>query len=376
MTAKQKVILFVLIDLLSAALVWLLFYIYRLKTIENSEIIFKGSFFKSMVVLPIFWIFLYAVQGTYHNVQRNYRIKTLKQTLYGTLIGGIIIFFVFLLNDYVTNYTQFYNLFLVFIGLHFLITIIPRFIFTTIHVKSIHSGKVGYNTIIIGGSSRAVQILDEIRNLKQNPGFKFKGFININGSDLKLNDQLPYLGHVDDINDILKKSEIEEAIIALESTDHERLKNIITNLSGHDIKISLIPDGFDILSGQVQMNSIFGALLINITPSSMPDWQFSTKRILDFLISRVAILALMPIYLIIAFAIKLTSKGPVFFFQNRIGKYGKPFKIIKFRTMFNEAEKNGPQLSSTNDKRITKVGKFLRKSRLDEFPPIFKCSKR
>jgi exopolysaccharide biosynthesis polyprenyl glycosylphosphotransferase len=375
MTAKQKVILFVLIDLISAAVVWLLFYIYRLKTIENSEIVFKGSFYKSMIILPIFWLFLYTVQGTYHNVQRNYRIKTLKQTLYGTVIGGILIFFVFLLNDYVNNYTQFYSLFLVFVGLHFLITIFPRFIFTTIHVKSIHSGKIGYNTIIIGGSDKAVKILDEIKNLKQNPGFKFKGFININGSDLKLKDRLPHLGHIDDINQILKDAKIEEAIIAIESTDHERLKNIITNLSGYDIKISLIPDSFDILAGQVQMNSIFGALLINITPSSMPDWQFSTKRILDFLISGIAILALMPIYLFIAITIKLTSKGPVFFFQDRIGKFGKPFKIIKFRTMFDEAEKNGPQLSSSNDKRITKVGKFLRKSRLDEFPQFLNVLK-
>ncbi|MBD3637424.1 MAG: sugar transferase [Crocinitomicaceae bacterium] len=371
MTSKQKAILFVCVDFLTAALVWFIFYIYRITTIENSEIVFKGNFYTGLVAIPVFWIFLYTIQGTYHNIKRSYRLKTLKLTLFGTIIGSILIFFGLILNDFVESYTQFYVLFFVFMGLHFSITLIPRMIFTTIYVKRIHSGKIGFNTIIIGGSQKALEILEDINNLKQNPGYKFIGYVNINGDDTLLSEQMNYLGHIDDIHQILQDVEVEEAIIALESSDHERLKGIITSLSGYDIKISTVPDAYDILAGQVKMNSIFGALLLNVTPSSMPDWQFSTKRIIDVGVSLIAIIMLIPVYITVAILVKSTSKGPIFFKQERIGKHGKKFKIIKFRTMVDNAEKDGPQLSSSNDQRITKIGKFLRKTRLDEFPQFW-----
>ena len=371
MTKKQKTILFLLVDFLTAGIAWFLFYVYRIITVEQSELTFKGNFFLGLIILPLLWIFLYTIQGTYHNVLRSYRIKTLKQTLVGSIIGGILIFFVFLLNDFVNDYKQLYTLFAVFLTLHFFITITPRMIFTTIHVKRIHKGKFGFNTLIIGGNDRAVEVLKDIKSLNQNPGYNFIGYVNINGNDFKLNDQLNYLGHIDDIQSVLAKYEIDEVIIALESFEHEKLKWIMANLAGSDLKIGIIPDAYDILAGQVQMNSIFGALLLNITPTSMPDWQFSTKRIIDVGFSFVAMIILTPLYLLIAILVKSSSKGPVFFSQDRIGKHGKSFKIYKFRTMVVDAESNGPQLSSSNDKRITSIGKFLRKTRLDEFPQFW-----
>ena len=375
MTTKQKAILYVFIDLITAALVWLLFYIYRIENVEQTELTFKGSFYISMIIVPLFWVLLYTVQGTYHNVKSNYRLKTLKLTLFGTLIGGTLIFFVFFLNDYVHTYTQFYNIFFVFLGLHFTITLVPRMIITTIHVKRIHSGNIGFNTVIIGGSKKALEVLEEIRKLKQNPGYNFIGFININGSDLMLENEMKYLGHIDHIHEILRNQEVEEAIIALESSEHELLKGIIANLSGYNINISTIPDAFDILSGQVKMTSIYGALLLNVTPSAMPDWQFSTKRLIDIGVSSIALITLIPVYIILAILVKTSSKGPVFFKQERIGKHGDKFQIIKFRTMVDNAESNGPQLSSSEDKRITRIGKFLRKTRLDEFPQFWNVLK-
>jgi exopolysaccharide biosynthesis polyprenyl glycosylphosphotransferase len=371
MTSRRKAILLFCVDLTTAALVWFLFYLYRIQTIENSEIVFKGNFFKGIIAVPIFWVFLYAIQGTYHNVKRVYRLKTIRITLYGTLMGSIFLFFGLILNDYVNSYTQFYTLFLVFLGLHFSITLLPRIIFTSIYVKRIHKGKIGFNTVIIGGSKKAVDLLADIKKLKQNPGYRMIGYVNINGNDKDLDEQLEYLGHIDEIHQIMNNIQVEEAIIALESSEHERLNDIITGLSAYDIKLSTVPDAFDILAGQVKMTSIFGALLLNVTPSSMPDWQFSTKRILDVLVSFVAMIILIPFYITVAILVKFSSNGPIFFKQERVGKYGQKFEIIKYRTMIQDAENNGPQLSSSNDNRITKIGKFLRKTRLDEFPQFW-----
>lgn len=203
----------------------------------------------------------------------------------------------------------------------------------------------------------------------------FEGFVNINGNDFALKEKLPLLGNLNEVNDIIRKHEIQEVIIAVESNDHEKLKRIITSLAGHNIRISLIPDAYDILSGQVQMNSIFGALLFRVNENVMPEWQISTKRILDIGISLVALIVLLPLYLILAILVKTSSKGPIFFTQERIGLHQKPFKIIKFRTMYTDSEKSGPQLSSSNDARITKIGKFLRKTRLDEFPQFWNVLK-
>lgn len=373
MTVKQRTILLVLFDLLTAGIAWFLFYIYRIIEIENAELTFKEGFIQGIIIVPLFWLLLYTIQGTYHNVLRNYRLKTIKTTLFGTVIGVIIVFFSVLLNDieHIELYEKYYQLFLVYFALHFFITLLPRFVYTTIHVKKIHAGKFGFKTIILGGSSKAVEILKEIRQLKPASGHDFIGFVNINGSDFDLKESLPLLGHLDELESILENQVVDEVIIAIESSDHERLKGIITKLSSYNIRISIMPDAYDILSGQVHMNSIFGALLLTTNSSNMPDWQISTKRILDVAVSIVALVVLIPVYIALAIAVKVSSPGPIFFTQERVGKNRQPFKIIKFRTMFVGSEKNGPQLSSSNDSRITKVGKFLRKTRLDEFPQFW-----
>lgn len=373
MTEKQRSILLVLFDFLTAALVWFLFYVYRITAIEQTELIYKDGFFIGITVIPFCWIFLYAIQGTYHNTLRNYRLKTIKQTLYGTLIGVLIVFFAVLLDDFnpVFIYQHYYKLFAVYFILHLFFTLIPRMIFTTILVKKIHAGKFGFKTIIIGGSDTAVELVNELRALKPASGHDLVGFVNINGSDFQLQKLIPLLGSFDKIGSIINEHAIVEVIIALESTDHERLKSVITQLSSYNVRISIIPDAYDILSGQVHMNSIFGALLLTTNTDRMPDWQVSTKRILDIVASTCAIIILIPVYILLAIAVKLSSKGPIFFTQERVGKNKKPFRIIKFRTMYVNSESNGPQLSSSNDNRITKVGKFLRKTRLDEFPQFW-----
>jgi exopolysaccharide biosynthesis polyprenyl glycosylphosphotransferase len=142
-------------------------------------------------------------------------------------------------------------------------------------------------------------------------------------------------------------------------------------LENYNVRINIIPDTFDILSGNVKMTSIFGVPLIRLNTLLMPSWQFSIKRILDIFLSAIALLVLSPLLLIISGLVKSTSRGTIFFFQERIGRNGIPFQIIKFRSMFTDAEKLGPQLSSTHDSRITKFGKFLRKTRFDELPQFW-----
>ncbi len=100
----------------------------------------------------------------------------------------------------------------------------------------------------------------------------------------------------------------------------------------------------------------------------MPVWQENIKRLLDVVLSILAMIILLPVFIGLAIGIKMSSKGPIFYNQERVGKFGKPFTIYKLRTMVNNAETNGPLLSSSNDSRITGIGQFMRRTHLDEIP--------
>jgi exopolysaccharide biosynthesis polyprenyl glycosylphosphotransferase len=167
---------------------------------------------------------------------------------------------------------------------------------------------------------------------------------------------------------LIKEHRIREVIIAVESSDHKHLSEVMSVLLDFDLDVSIIPDTFDLLSGSVKMTSVYGVPLVRIDRELMPTWQMSLKRLMDVVLSLIAILILLPVYITIAVAIKLTSDGPIFFWQDRVGIHGQTFRMLKFRTMVVDAERHGPQLSSSHDQRITKVGKFLRKTRLDEIP--------
>jgi lipopolysaccharide/colanic/teichoic acid biosynthesis glycosyltransferase len=366
---KQRHLLSVLIfiDWLTATLAWTLFFYFRKTIIEKKDFVTSDTFYLGAIFIPIAWLLLYYFQGTYHEIKRHYRFKLLNLTFFGSVIGTIIIFFTLLLDDQIDGYKIYYNLILLIFTIHFLLTIIPRMIFITILVKRIHSGKFRFKTLLIGGSEKAVDIYNELNDLPKGI-HDFVGFVNINGVDKLLENQLTYLGHANDLTAILRDLEIEEVIIALESLEHNKLKAIVGKLEGSSIRIRILPDLYDILSGHVKMTNIFSPLLIEVNTETMPIWQQSVKRFLDVMISIVSIILLIPLYLLMAIAVKLSSKGPIFFLQERIGLNGKPFQIIKFRTMFIDAEKLGPQLSSSNDPRITPIGRFMRKLRLDEFP--------
>lgn len=371
MRPRLLTLLLIVIDWISAALAWGTFYYVRKVKLELTEFTVNESFYYGVMIIPVIWLFLYVLQGTYHDVRRLHRIKIFNLTFVSTMIGVIMLFFVFLLDDEINGYRQYYSAVFLLFGIHFTMTFVPRLILVSWIVGRIHARKAGFKTIIIGGSEKAVEIYDEIQGLPKGIGNQFVGFMNINGVDRLLEDRLTYLGHIDDVENVLRKNEVEEVIIALESVEHDRLKNIITRLEGGDVKMKILPDMYDILSGTVKMNNIFGALLIEVNAEVMPVWQRTVKRLIDVCASLVALALLIPVFIVLSILVKLSSPGPILFFQERIGKNGIPFNIIKFRTMYVNAEKTGPQLSSSSDPRITKIGRFMRKSRLDEFPQFF-----
>mgnify|MGYP003692567787 FL=1 len=367
MKNRPWIYLFLLSDYISSVLSWSLFFYLRKTWIENESFQTDDNFWLGIFLIPLFWMGLYFIQGTYMEIRRMFRLKLLNLTISGSIIGALVIFFSIILDDQVRGYEGYYWNLLILFCVHFVITAIPRMFVNTLLIHSIRKPDNGFKTVIIGGTEKAIDIYEEIQKNRKNVN-TFIGYVNMNGNDRKLDGTIPYLGHFEQLDEIKKTQDIDEYIIAIESSEHNKLMNIMLKIDDGNVRIKSLPDTYVILSGTVKMTNIYGALLLEVISDVMPFWQRVIKRGMDFVFSLIAVIILLPFYFFSALAVKSSSPGPIFFLQDRVGKNGRSFRIIKFRTMVENAERNGPQLSSEDDPRITKAGKFMRKTRLDEFP--------
>ena len=367
MKGRNWAVSFIIVDWITAFFSWSLFFYLRKTLIEKQYFELEINFYLGIIFIPIAWLILYKLQGTYHETRRMFRLRILNMTFLSSLAGSIMIFFALLLDDDVRGYQDYYQSFLLLLIIHFVSSISTRFLLTTFLVSSVRKKGQGFKTLIVGGNEKAIEIYQELINLSKNVN-EFVGYVNINGVDHLLKDFIPNLGKLTDLEELIRKFEIEEVIIAIESSDHDRLKDIIVRIDDGKTKIKVLPDMYVILAGSVKMTNIYGALLIEITSDPMPYWQRALKRVMDIILSFIAVILLIPFYIFSAIAVKMSSPGPILFLQERVGLNGKQFNIIKFRTMYVNSEVAGPQLSSSDDPRITKIGRFMRKTRLDEFP--------
>ena len=378
MNKRVQVVKYIVSDYLAAVIAWTLFFIYRKYAVDHSifhhadEVFFDKKLYAGVIIVPLFWLILYLFIGTYRKIYRKARLKEFGQTVLIALLGVTILFFALILDDIIINNRTYVEFFFVLLFLQLFFTASFRFFITSRTAFKIHNKIIGFNTVIVGSNGNAVSIYKEIENQEKSSGNKFIGFINVEGYDnYKLEAYLPHLGDLTNLNSIVKEKNVEEVVIAIEHSENHTIENIITQLEDTDVVIKIIPVMQDILVGSVRTTSIFHAPLIQIFPDLMPDWQLSLKRILDIIVSVICLIILSPVMLITAIIIKVTSPGPVLFSQERIGLKGKPFIMHKFRTMFRDAEDNGPMLSSKDDPRITRFGKFLRKVRIDEVPQFY-----
>lgn len=378
MNKNWQVAKYLIFDVLAAAISWTAFFVYRKAVIEPQRfgidipIEFTNRYYLGLLFIPLFWITFYYITGFYRKIFHRSRLIELGQTFFTSVTGVIFIFFALILDDFIHSYKNYYQLFFTLLILHFSLTYFFRLILTTRTIHRIHKRKIGFNTLLIGSNENAVKIYNEMNSQVRPAGNKFVGFVGIeNNNDALLSNYLPKLGKTSELTEIIKNNKIEEVIIALETKEHERLSEILTIIENLQVTIWGIPDLYDFLSGMVKTNTIYGSPLIKISNGLMPAWQENTKRLLDVIFSLIASVIFLPVFIGLAIAIKVTSRGPVLYKQERIGRYGKPFYIYKLRSMVIDAENGTPALSAENDERITSVGRFIRKTHLDEIPQFY-----
>jgi len=383
MNKRLQTFKYILFDFIMAVTAWGLFFFYRKKEFyfskqEYFDSVFNDpKFYYSIIIIPIFWVILYALIGSYRNVFRRSRMRETGQIFIASFIGVTIIFFVFILDDVIVSYTDYYKYYLFLFVVHFFLTALTRFILTMKTNKKIHRGELAFNTLLIGSNGNAFKVFSEITGQSVASGNRFIGYVRVSGEvHDQMKDLLPCLGDVDQIESFVVEHAIEEIIIAIDPAQHKMIEKILLETNNLKVTIKIMPDYKDIIAGSVKYSAIFNMPLIELPVEIMPLWQQVAKRIIDVVLSVIVIIVFSPLYLLLAIGVKRSSKGPVLYSHERIGLKGKPFQIYKFRSMLVGAEQNGtPQLSNKDDPRVTKFGRFMRKYRLDEIPQFFNVLK-
>lgn len=369
---------YIFFDFFAASAAWIMFYIFRKLQIEplvfgvDVPIALGARFWAGAIGLPFAWIVFYYFTGFYNNIFRRSRLDDFTRTLTTSLLGILMIFFLLILDDAIVDYTSYYSLFFTVFLLHLTLTMIPRMILTGQTVRKVHQRKIGFKTVMIGSNENAVDVYMDIRDQKKSSGHEILGFINVHQkTHYQLQDHIAHLGGHENMEQILRDLSVEEVIIALEPSEHGKIGDIVNRLSLLDLRVSAIPSMTDILTGKVKSTTIFGTPLQEVTHDVMPTWQQNVKQLMDVVLSLLSLVILFPLILVLVVGVKVSSPGPVFYKQPRMGKYGREFQIYKFRSMYHKAEENGPELSSRHDPRVTRFGQFMRKHRLDEIPNFF-----
>lgn len=369
MTATRTYQLF---DFLAAMLAWAIFFLYR-KWLEGISPGFSAlndlNFYYGIFIIPIGWHLFYSLFDDYRDVYRMARLATLSRTFFLTFFGVVFVFFTLMLDDFVKDYTTYYTSFGVLFGLHFTLTATVRTVLLTRAHRRLQAGLVSFPTLLVGDGKRAEELYKELAAMKKRPGYRFVGYIGLTDGHAPFG-HLPRLGNLSELSKVIVAHQIEDVLIAMEPEEHVRLTETLDRLFdfGEKIHIKIIPDLYDNLLGNVRMNEVYGAVLLHIRQELMPKWERLVKRMMDVAVSLGVLVGLSWLYFYVAMRVRLDSRGPIFFRQERVGLNGKTFQLVKFRSMRMDAEANGPQLSQDADPRVTAWGATMRKYRLDELP--------
>ncbi len=377
MNKTAEKILVILTDFVTINLAWVVYYYVR---VESGAFVMlsRPEFILPMFVIYFYWFLLFAAIGMYRPWFASSRFDELSKLFKTTFIGVFILFALIFFDDAGARHQHHSLRYLILIYWAILFAFVSsgRLFIRSLQRYLLIKGIGRRNALIIGFNERSKEIARKLMKHKQ-LGLDVIGFAAVNKENVgKEYRGVKVLGSLDEIHSVVNKKNVREIIIALEQTNDAEMLNIISKCDNSGVTIKIVPDLYQIITGQVRTSSVYGFPLMEITPQLMTEWERKVKRMLDIIVSLVILILSLPISVITAILIKLETPGPVIFKQERVGLNGKVFKIYKFRSMVNDAEKKtGPVWAGKNDPRITKVGKFIRKVRIDEIPQMLNVLK-
>ncbi len=394
MSRRKELLALIIADFVALNAAWFVYYWLRVQSgwfflAQNSEI---GSSYapSASLIIYAFWMIVFAFFGLYRSwyVRAPFdEVITLFKTLtVGTIFLAIVIFWDPIGSENMPTHNDPRVLAMMYWVILLLLVIGVRSLIRTAQRKLLERGVGRRASLIIGPPERARDLAQRIAHYPR-LGYEVVGFVlpdktpfdqqsthsflveHRNGK--VVTKEIPVLGTTQDLERMIDEGNIKEVLIALDSNEHEALLDVMVRAAKSNAGLKIEPGLYDIVTGQARTREIYGFPLIDINPVLLRPWEEAAKRTLDIVVSALVLLLGAPFWLLTALIVKLTSRGPAFYSQERVGKDGAHYRIYKFRSMRTNAELAGPQWASKNDPRVTGFGRFLRKSHLDEVPQFW-----
>lgn len=327
------------------------------------------------LVIPVCLLIVFYLSGYYVSIFRKSRLQEIITTILSTLFATTGIFFAVMINDKIDDRMANYEMiFCLWLSL-FVPVYIARYLITHNATVNIQSRKWVINTLVIGNGVNAHRVIANLNAMKQSLGYGISAFVNI-PDEVPASKKNEIVCEFEEIETYCKEHNISELLVIPTNKNNQLIFDIVNRLFPLRLPLLTTPDLSQILLSRVSLSNITGEPLVNVAAGGMSDFDTIMKRTFDIVFSILALILLSPLMLIFAIIVKLDSKGPVFYKQERVGMNNIPFMIYKFRTMISNSEPDGiPQLTKNDDNRITRIGKFMRKYRIDELPQFFNIIK-
>ena len=375
--SRQR-ITYIVGDYITTNVAWLLFNILRFYFININQTNYGSlwAFLTShqlvlgQIFFPLILLLIFYLSGYYNKVFLKSRLHEIVNTISTSFVGMLLIYFIALINDRIPDRLASYELMGILLGIMFFSVYLCRFCITQVATHNIHRRVWSFNTLIIGTSQAAVKLEEKLRTSKKSMGFNIIGYVESYEGHESRNLNLP-IYKLDELPQLCADYDIKNLIVIPHRQGIKATMSLINKLFPLDLPMYISPDLYHLITTKARVSNIVGEPLVDISRADMSDSTLNLKRVSDIIVSIIALIIISPLLLILAILVKCDSKGPVIYKQTRIGYHKKPFNIYKFRSMKVDAEANGPTLSTLDDPRITKLGKIMRKYRLDELPQFW-----
>jgi exopolysaccharide biosynthesis polyprenyl glycosylphosphotransferase len=321
--------------------------------------------------LPVSFVILVVVFYLFGLYDQKIRIKGFSE-LYTTSKAVLMTAVLLMAASFLYKYDYSRGFVLLFTVSSLVFLNLGRFFVRAVRIAFLKKGIGIMNVLIIGAGRPGRKLMEYIQQYK-NFGYNLIGFLDDNIRKGK--SKILLLGKTSDLHKIIKKNKIEIVFVSDPMMPHEKILEMMTDCQHLNVKFKLVSSLYEILSGSIDMTEIEGIPAIDLRSKKKNIFYLIVKRFFDIILSLVGLIVLFPLWILIVILIRLDSPGKALFVQNRSGKDGKIFKMYKFRTMDKRVKLYEEAPTSPDDKRITRIGKFLRKTSLDELPQLINVLK-
>lgn len=308
---------------------------------------------------------LYRVARTTSRIDEFYSV--FKATTVSTLMGVALSSLLFKNSALEMDYSR--GMVLYGWGLSIVLITIGRIVHANIRFRLRRRGW-GSDRLLIVGTGEVGRMVHQ--KIQSNPGLGYSvaGFVTTDGSngDAPLGAEI--LGHASELAPLIEKHDVDEVIIALPDATHQDILMLLSECERGQVTIKVFPDLFQIMASPVGIGDLGGLPLVTVRDIALRGWRRLAKRTMDIIGATIGLVVLSPLMMFVAVLIKLDSRGPVFYAQERMGLDARPFKILKFRSMRKNAEATGPGWTVEDDPRITRLGRIIRRIDVDELPQL------